>query len=53
MIRSIELLLIRRYPSSINSICRKVSNIRYEGIREEINENEARDYFDQWLKSLW
>jgi len=29
------------------------SNKKYEGIRERFDENEARLYFDKWLKSLW
>ena len=29
------------------------SNKKYEGIKEKFDENDARLYFDQWLKSLW
>ena len=29
------------------------SNVKYEGIREKFDENEARLYFDKWIKSLW
>jgi hypothetical protein len=25
----------------------------YQGIREKFDENQARLYFDQWIKSLW
>ena len=29
------------------------SNKNYEEIRERFDEDEARLYFDKWLKSLW
>ncbi|CAF3356025.1 unnamed protein product [Rotaria socialis] len=52
MKRSIKLLLIGR--CRVSYYCyRCVSNKRIEGIREKFDENQARIYFDKWLKSLW
>ena len=56
MQRSFHLLLGGRFrPSAFVSyrFASNKSNIKYEGIRMRIDENQARTYFDQWLKSLW
>jgi len=45
------LLFVRCYPSFISY--RFISNKKFEGIRERFDENEARLYFDKWIKSLW
>jgi hypothetical protein len=29
------------------------SNEKYRGIKEKFDENQARLYFDKWIKSLW
>jgi hypothetical protein len=55
MKRSVHLFLGGRFRP-LFVCCRFVtnkSNIKYEGIRERIDENQARLYFDKWLKSLW
>jgi hypothetical protein len=55
MKRSIHLFLGRRFrPLFVYyRFGSNKSNVKYEGIREKIDENEARLYFDQWIKSLW
>ncbi|CAF0766885.1 unnamed protein product [Rotaria sp. Silwood1] len=52
MKRSFNLLLIRRFRPLYNCY-RHASNKKYEGIREKIDENQARINFDKWIKSLW
>ncbi len=55
MKRSFGLLLGRQFRPFVDSyrfIANK-SNKKYEGIRERIDEKEARLYFDKWIKSLW
>ncbi|CAF2394323.1 unnamed protein product [Rotaria sp. Silwood2] len=52
MKRSFNLCLIGRYRPVYNCH-RYASNKKYEGIREKFDENQARIYFDKWIKSLW
>ncbi|CAF3535988.1 unnamed protein product [Adineta steineri] len=52
MNRSINILLTGRCRPLVISY-RLISNKKYEGIRESFDEDQARLYFDQWLKSLW
>jgi hypothetical protein len=49
------LLLSRRFRSLfvLHRYISNKSNKKYEGIKERFDENQARLYFDQWLKSLW
>ena len=52
---SYRLVLFGRYRSSFG-YHRYVSNEsikKYKGIRETFDENQARLYFDKWIKSLW
>jgi hypothetical protein len=55
MQRSFKLLLGGRFRSSFvyYRFASNKSNIKYEGVGMRIDENQARTYFDQWLKSLW
>jgi len=55
MRRRINLFLFGRYDSlfvSYRFVSNK-SNKNYEGIREKFDEDQARLYFDKWIKSLW
>jgi hypothetical protein len=55
MKRLFDLLLVGRYRSLFVShrFISNKSTKKFEGIRERLVENEARLYFDKWLKSLW
>ena len=43
-----NVLLIQR-----TFVRRYASTKKYEGIKVKLSEDQAREYFDQWLKSLW
>jgi hypothetical protein len=55
MRRRINLVLFERYNPLFVSyrFLSNKSNEKYQGIREKFDEDQARLYFDKWLKSLW
>ena len=55
MKRTIELCLTKQYWLLIipHRFVSNKSYIKCEGVRERIDENQTRLYFDQWLKARW
>lgn len=55
MKRTIDQFLFGRYRSLFISyrFVSNESNKKYEGIKAKFDEDQARLYFDKWIKSLW